>query len=109
MTPSFESENLVLSTFGNASSITLNNAAYLDIGIRSSHGNVENFICALSSPNRELRGTELPDIIFGRADNDTFVAFIENDATDTITDFTDGDKVRIDVDDPSAITDLASL
>ena len=40
----------------------------MDIGIRSSHGNVENLIYALSNPDEghELRGTLLPDIIFGR-------------------------------------------
>ena len=248
VTPSFKGENLVLLT-DNGSTVTVNNGAYLDIGIRSSHGDVENFIYALSSPDRDLRGTNLPDIIFGRggedtikglagndeiiggagndtidagygddyieggagaddidgsfgidtasyinssaaatssagvqvdwsddavdtggdaegdilrniqnligsayddtligddgdnkieghkgddeikglggedelhggegrdaiyggADNDTFVAYIENGASDTITDFTDGDKVRIDVDNPSAIFDLTSL
>ena len=89
VTPGFEGENLVLST-NNGSSVTVNNGAYLDIGIRSSHGNVENFIYALSSPVIELRGTELPDIIFGRGGNDEIKGLAGNDeiiggaGTDTI-------------------------
>ena len=83
VTPSFKGENLVLSTSSNpsrnASSVTVNNGAYLDIGIRSSHGDVENFICALSSPDRELRGTNLPDIIFGRGGEDTIKGLAGND------------------------------
>ena len=152
--PTFENESLELSTNDNGASVTINNAAYLDIGIRSSHGDVENFIYALSSPDRELRGTDLPDIIFGRGGDDTikglagndeivggegddtidagygddyieggkggdtltgnggldvFVATINGGDTDIITDFAFGDKIRVDVIDPSNITDLASL
>ena len=152
--PTFEEESLKLSTNDNGASVTINNAAYLDIGIRSSHGDVENFIYALSSPDRELRGTDLSDIIFGRGGDDTikglagndeivggegddtidagygddyidggkgsdtltgnggldvFVATINGGDTDIITDFAFGDKIRVDVSDPSNITDLASL
>ena len=78
VTPTFEGEALQLST-NNGSSVTVNNGAYLDICIRSSHGDVENFIYALSSPDRELRGTNLPDIIFGRGGADTIKALASND------------------------------
>ena len=127
---------LKLSTNDNGASVTSNNAAYLDIGIRSSHGDVENFIYALSSPDREIRGTDHSDIIFGGGGEDTidagygddyinggkgsdtlignggldvFVATINGGDTDIITDFAFGDKIRVDVGDPSNITDLASL
>ena len=54
------------------SSVTIENAANLDIGIRSSHGNVENFIYALATPdvNSAIRGTSLADIIIGRGGDD---------------------------------------
>ena len=75
-----DSDNLLLTTT-NGSSVTVNNGAYLDIGIRSSHGNVENFIYALSSPEatRVLIGTDLPDIIFGRGDADKIKGLAGND------------------------------
>ena len=56
-----------------------------------------------------LEGAGGSDTLTGNGGNDIFVAYIENGASDTIKDFTDGDKVRIDVDDPSAISDLTSL
>ena len=49
------------------------------------------------------------DTLTGGAGADVFVAYSADGETDTITDFTSGDKIRVDVADSSTITDLASL
>ena len=59
--------------------------------------------------NDSVRGDEGNDTLVGGAGNDVFVAHSADGDTDTITDFTSGDKIRIDVADPSTVTDLASL
>ena len=49
------------------------------------------------------------DTLNGGAGNDIFVAHSADGDTDTITDFTSGDKIRIAIDDPSAVSDLSTL
>ena len=56
-----------------------------------------------------LTGDEYDNILAGGGGNDVFVAHSADGDTDMITDFTSGDKIRVDVVDPSSINNLASL
>ena len=56
-----------------------------------------------------LEGAGGSDTLTGNGGNDVFVAHSADGDTDTITDFTSGDKIRVDVADPSSINNLASL
>ena len=78
--------------------------------------NIENIIG--SDHDDTIEGDDADNVIDGGAGNDrfkggggddVFVAHILAGDTDIITDFSSGDKICVDVDDASSITDLASL
>ena len=101
-------------TFGPGISYTVGNT-----GGHAQGDHLRNFENILGSAHNDtLTGDGGVNILDGAGGNDTltgnggadvFVAHILSGDTDTITDFTSGDKIRIDVDDPSAISDLDSL
>ena len=59
--------------------------------------------------NNIIEGGAGVDYLHGGAGDDVFVAHVADGDTDTIIDFTSGDKIRVDVADPSSINNLASL